>query len=98
MTSFSAMQDENKLIYSALNQTCTWNSRSVVIRIYRLPNTGWTGEVIDENHNTTVWDGEFETDQEALNTVLSDIKMEGINAFIADASSQNLRRFGRVKK
>ncbi|MEZ5643631.1 MAG: hypothetical protein R3E99_00445 [Burkholderiaceae bacterium] len=50
--------------------------------IYRMPNTGWTLEVDDLN-NSTVWDGEFATDQEALVTAMAEINAEGIEAFIA---------------
>lgn len=48
-----------------------------------MPDTGWTLEVVDEHNNSTVWDGEFETDQAALETALADIQAEGIEAFLA---------------
>lgn len=55
-----------------------------------MPNTGWTLEVVDELNNSTVWDGEFETDQTALDTALADIKAEGIKAFIGRPPDQHL--------
>ena len=76
------MHDEHDLIDSPLSQTYTSKGHSVEIRIYRLPNTGWTLEVVDDRNNSTVWDGEFSTDQEALETALADIEEEGIEAFI----------------
>lgn len=76
------MYDERDLIDSPLSQTCEVDGHSVDIQIYRLPGTGWTLEVVDEHNNSTVWEGEFETDQAALETALADIKSEGIEAFI----------------
>jgi hypothetical protein len=76
------MYDENDLINSPLNQTYTVDGRSVEIHIYRMPHTGWTLEVVDDQNNSTVWDEEFATDKEALNTALTDISAEGIEAFV----------------
>lgn len=84
------MYDDNDLIYSPLNQTYTVDGRSVEIHIYRMPDTGWTLEVVDDQNNSTVWDGEFATDAEALETAMSDINAEGIEAFIARPPDQRL--------
>ena len=84
----STMYDEHDLIDSPLNQTFAANGRSVEIHIYRMPNTGWTLEVVDDLNNSTVWDGEFATDQEALDTAMAEIHAEGIEAFIAGAPDQ----------
>lgn len=80
------MYDEHDLIDSPLNQTCEIDGHSLGIHIYRMPDTGWTLEVVDEHNNSTVWDGEFETDQAALETALADIQAEGIEAFLARPS------------
>lgn len=82
------MYDEHDLIDSPLNQTYAVNGRSVEIRIYRMPNTAWTLEVVDDQNNSTVWDEEFATDQEALDTAMADINAEGIEAFIAGPPDQ----------
>ena len=82
------MYDEHNLIDSPLNQTYTAAGRSVEIHIYRMPNTGWTLEVVDDLNNSTVWDGEFATDQEALDTAMAEINAEGIEAFIARPPDQ----------
>ena len=84
------MFDENDLIQSPLNQTYQDKGHKVEIYIYRMPETGWTVEVVDELNNSTVWDGEFDTDQEALDTALADIKAEGIEAFIGRSPDQHL--------
>lgn len=55
-----------------------------------MPNTGWTLEVVDDQNNSTVWDGEFATDKEALDAALEDIKAEGTEAFIARPPNQHL--------
>ncbi len=84
------MYDEHDLIDSPLSQTYTVNGRSVEIQIYRLPDAGWTLEVVDQQNNSTVWDGEFATDQEALDTALADIRVEGIESFIGRGSHEPL--------
>ncbi len=83
------MNDEHDLIDSPLNQTYTADGHSVEIQIYRMLNTGWTLEVVDDQNNSTVWDGEFATDKEALDAALEDIKAEGIEAFIARPSNHS---------
>ena len=76
------MYDENDLIYSPLQQNCTIDGKTVEVSIYRMPDRGWTLEVVDQYGNSTVWDGEFDTDREALDCFLSDLKEDGIDAFI----------------
>ncbi|MDP2016638.1 hypothetical protein [Hydrogenophaga sp.] len=83
------MNDEHELIDSPLNQMYTADGRSVEIHIYRMLNTGWTLEVVDDQNNSTVWDGEFATDEEALDAALEDIKAEGIEVFIACPSNHS---------
>ena len=43
------MQEESELIYSPLQRTNSTGGKSVDIQIYRLPETGWTAEVVDEH-------------------------------------------------
>lgn len=77
-----AMHDENDLIYSPLQQRYTVDGKTVEVCIYRMPDTGWTLEVVDQYNNSIVWDGEFNTDQEAFDLFLEEIKDEGIEAMI----------------
>ncbi len=79
------MYDENDLIYSPLQQAYQDGGKSVEICIYRMPDSGWTLEVVDQYNNSTVWDGEFDSDQEALDLALSELREEGIEAFIGKA-------------
>lgn len=53
------------------------------IHIYRMPDTGWSLEVVDEHNNSTVWEDLFQTDEEALAVALQELNAEGIGAFIA---------------
>lgn len=77
------MPDEHDLIYSPLQQTYSAGGHQVEIHIYRMPDTGWSLEVVDEHNNSTVWDDLFETDEEALAVALQELNAEGIDAFIA---------------
>ena len=79
------MYDENDLIYSPLQQAYEEDGKTVEICIYRMPDTGWTLEVVDWHNNSTVWDDEFDSDQEALDLALSELKEEGIEAVIGKA-------------
>jgi uncharacterized protein len=80
------MHDEDDLIYSPLQQHYTVGAHTVDICIYRMPHTSWTLEVIDEYGNSTVWDGEFETDQAALEEVMNTIRDDGIASLTGEPS------------
>lgn len=85
----SAMYDEHDLIDSPLNQTYAADGRAVEIHTYSMPHTGWTLEVVDDLNNSTVWDGEFATDQDALDTAMADINAVGLVAFITRPPSHH---------
>lgn len=55
-----------------------------------MSDSGWTAEVVDQHNNSTVWDGEFESDQAALDEVLKDFQEEGIEAFIGMGKNDKL--------
>ena len=76
------MSEEIELIYSPLQQTYTEDGQTVDIQIYRSTDSGWMLEVVDQHGNSTVWETEFETDQEALDQVMWEIKEDGIKALI----------------
>ena len=83
------MREENHIIHSALDQTYSSGGRSFKIRICRLPGTGWTAEAVDEYGNSTVWDGEFATDQDAFNEIMKTIHEEGIESLIGVPSTDS---------
>ncbi|UTH75139.1 hypothetical protein [Chromobacterium sp. IIBBL 290-4] len=76
------MYDENDLIQSPLQQKYTSAGKTVEICIYRLPDTGWTLEIVDEYNNSLIFDGEFESDQDAFDLFLREVEEEGIESMI----------------
>lgn len=81
--------EECKLIYSSLQQTYTIGDKSIDVQIYRLPETGWTIKVVDEHGNSTVWNDEFATDQDAFDEVMRTISEEGIDSLIGKPSARS---------
>jgi hypothetical protein len=53
-----------------------------------MPHTGGTLEVVNDLNNSTVWDGEFATYQEAPDTAMAEMNAEGIEAFITRPRDQ----------
>ncbi len=82
------MPDEHDLIYSPLQKIYSVNGHQVEIHIYRMPDTAWSLEVVDEHNNSTVWDDLFATDDEALAAALQELNDEGIDAFIASGPNE----------
>lgn len=76
------MSNDIELIYSPLQKTYTESGITIDIQIYRSADSGWTLEVVDKYGNSTVWDAEFDTDQDALDQVMWEIKEDGIKALI----------------
>ena len=79
------MTDEKEIITSLLQQHYSENGKTVEVCIYRLPDTSWTLEIVDEYNNSTVYDDEFVTDEAALALFLAEVEAEGIEAFIGPA-------------
>lgn len=84
------MYDENDLIESPLQQKYTSEGKAVEVCIYRLPDTGWTLEIVDEYNNSTIFDGEFESDQEAFDLFLKEVEQEGIESMIGPRPGASL--------
>ena len=80
------VSEESQLIYSSLQQTYTVDGKSIEIQIYRLPDTGWTIDVVDEHGNSTVWNDEFATDQLAFDEVMRTIAEDDIDPLIGEPS------------
>ena len=78
--------DENDLIDSLLSQKYTQDGKTVEICIYRMPDSPWVLEIVDDFGNSTVWDEQFETDHDALDCALDEIEEDGIDAFIGSPS------------
>ncbi len=84
------MTEEYDLINSPLEQTYTEGDHTVEICIYRMPDTEWSLEVVDEFGNSTVWNELFATDQAALDEFFRTIQEEGITSLIGEPSKNDL--------
>ena len=74
--------DETDLVYSKHCQSVTRNGLTVNVEIYSSDKNDWILEVVDEDNNSTVWDDQFETDDEAFQEFEHTLKEEGIKSMI----------------
>jgi hypothetical protein len=74
--------DELELIYSKHCQSVTRNGRTIKVEIYSSGKNDWILEVVDEDNNSTVWDDQFETDDEAFQEFERTLRGEGIESMI----------------
>jgi len=74
--------DEIDLVYSKHCQPVTRNGLTVNVEIYSSGKNDWILEVVDEDNNSTVWDDQFETDDEAFQEFERTLKEEGIKSMI----------------
>jgi hypothetical protein len=81
-TLIGLLMDEFDLISSKHCQTITRDGKTVSVEIYCSPESDWTLEVVDEMNNSTVWDDQFKTDDQAYEEFLKALEEEGIDAFI----------------
>ena len=72
---------------SPLCQSLTRDGHTVRIEIFQGDSGKWILEVVDEFNNSTVWDDQFDTDQQALDELHSTVKEEGIESLIGPPSS-----------
>lgn len=77
-------EKDPEVIDSPLSKFFTDNGKTVEVCIYTLdiPNSKWALEVVDQDGNSTVWDDEFESDNEAWDEFLKDLSANGIDQFI----------------
>lgn len=80
------MEEEFDLEVSSLCQELSSGGKCVQVDIYRGNGSDWHLEVVDEFGNSTVWDDQFPTDQEALDEAKATIKDEGIDSLIGAPS------------
>ena len=77
------MTEDVNLIYSPLNRYITKDNVEIEICIFKSElDTGWCLEVIDQFSNSTCWNVQFKTDQEAIDEVLATIEADGITSFV----------------
>ena len=83
------MTEDIDIIHSPLTQTYSADGQSLRVLIYRLPDTQWSLEVVDDQGTSTVWDDLFETDKQALEEAIMTIESEGIAQFITKAHHED---------
>ncbi|WEX76860.1 hypothetical protein PYH37_005211 [Sinorhizobium numidicum] len=76
-------KDEQQYEFSEFSGEFVDDEGSVFLRIYRPAGTNldWMLEVLDEEENTTVWDGTFDTDRDAFEEFLATVERDGIRTF-----------------
>jgi len=82
--------EEYEIKVSPLSQAVTRDGKTVEVQIYEGDPGKWILEVVDQYDNSTVWDDQFESDQEALAIALETIDEEGIDSLIDSSSKQKL--------
>ena len=76
-----------EIVMSPLCREIIEDGTRIQVDIYRGENESvWILEVIDEENASTVWDEPFDTDQEALDTVMKVIEQDGIRSFLEGES------------
>lgn len=73
---------------SPLAQRISRDGKTVQVEIYDDGNGRWLLEVVDQFNNSVVWEAPFDSDQEALDEVMSTIDDEGIDALIGMPEGQ----------
>ena len=76
-----------EVITSRHSGTFTKDDVTVEVCICRLANTRWTLEVVDSGGTSTVWDDEFDTDDEARAEFMSSVE-NGMLEYQPAASKQ----------
>ena len=73
---------------SPLCQSLTRDGHTVQIDIYEGDPGKWILEVVDALGNSTVWDDQFDTDQQALDELHKTIREEGIESLVGLPSAR----------
>lgn len=75
-----------KLIDSKHSGYVTRDGVTVELCIYRLEHTKWTLEVVDAEGNSTVWEEEFESEDDAFAEFERTVRESGMLEFLPTAS------------
>ena len=86
------MQDRDpNIVESSLSRSITLHGVTVEVRIYRLEtDPQWALEVVNDAGTSTVWDTQFDTDDEAFVAFQLVVEEEGIETFL---DSDNVIQF-----
>ena len=77
-----------KIIESRHSGYVTRDGVTIELCIYRLEYTKWALEVVDAEGTSTVWDEEFESDDEALAEFERTVRVSGMLEFLPIASKR----------
>ncbi len=70
------------IVYSGLSRKVRVDGQDYRVEIYRLEHEAlWALEVVDKDGTSTVWDEQFNSDQDAFDAVQQAIREEGSAAF-----------------
>ena len=76
-------EDEPNLVTSPNSQHVLFDGYRFSIEIYRLEGeTTWTLEVIDQDSTSHVWDEPFNSDKDACNAAMQELKSQGALTFM----------------
>lgn len=76
-----------KIINSKHSGKFTRDGITVEVCIYRLETSKWTLEVVDKEGTSIVWDGEFETDDDAHAEFLASVDAEGLDGIVKNSTT-----------
>ncbi|MDH5230248.1 MAG: UPF0149 family protein [Gammaproteobacteria bacterium] len=82
------MLEDDELILSPLSQSVTRDGETVSVEIYTGGDDDWLLEVVDQYENSTVWNDQFKTDEEALAAFFSALEEDGIHAFVGSPEEE----------
>ena len=77
-----------KIIKSPFTGWFTRDGVTVDVHIYRLEDTDWTLEVIDQQGTSTVWDDLFATDKAAHDEFMRTVEADGMLEFMCSPSGK----------
>lgn len=76
------MNNDPEIKMSPLCRSLTVEGHTVQVEIYEGDPGKWLLEVVDASGNSTVWNEQFDSDQQALEEVSKTILEEGIGSLI----------------
>ncbi|RUO77857.1 hypothetical protein [Idiomarina seosinensis] len=79
------MSEEQQIMQSKHTQQYSAEGKTVDIDIYRTEDSSWILEIVDQDNNSTLWEDQFEQEDDALAEALDALKEEGIGSFIGAA-------------
>ena len=90
------MEREPTLIYSPLNGYFTKDGVTVEVSIISTDlDPAWSLEVINDLGASTVWDQQFETDDQAYAAFMRAVEEEGMRTFLDQPEASNVVPFPR---